>query len=198
MTYMQLPIVILSAVHPVGASAYAMADKLRGYGQMALVPVAQIVQGYVPAHGGNVREHWRRIGVTLRATFVVALIACPSYILLAGPAGQIMSGGAITVGYGITIPVGVSMACVVITGVTGYADLVSLGRERTLAFSTMVGAIIGIVTCLAFGWRWGAVGAAFSALCAEGAVAAIQLWGLARARKGVASTVSDLHLAGGG
>jgi hypothetical protein len=172
--YINLPLLILSALHPLGAGAYALADKLRGYTQMAQLPFAQFAQGYVPS-GAGVGELWRRIRATLWwATGVGGLLAIAFGVLLP-PIGRALSDGDIEIPYTLAVPLAGALWCVVITGVTGPAHLISLERAGVVAVSTLSGAVTGVGLSFILGMPFGAPGVAMAVLLAEMTVASIQL-----------------------
>jgi hypothetical protein len=177
--YINLPLLILGALHPLGAGAYALADKLRGYTQMAQLPLAQFAQGYVPS-GEGIDELWRRIRVTLRWAIGVGGLLAVAFGSLLPSIGRELSGGDIQISYTLAVPLAGALWCVVITGVTGLAHLISLERAGVLAVSTLSGAVTGVGLSFILGMPFGAPGVAMAVLLAEMTVASIQLRALQR------------------
>lgn len=177
--YVQVPLVVVSSMQLSGLGGFALADKLEKFGLRMLGPVAQVAQGIVPS-GGSVVELHRRVRLAMKFVLSLGLIAAAGFACAVPLAADLVTGGTIEVGFDLSVPIGIAMGCVVVTGVSGVACLVALGRARAVAQSTLLGALVGLPLALAAGRVVGTTGVAWSVALAEGAVMTWQIVAISR------------------
>jgi len=171
--YVNLPVIIVQAFAPGFLPTYVLADRLYKYGAVALSPFQQYLQGWVPEAG---REHIRDRAI--KATFaglLLGVVGGCAVVLLSPFASWLLSGQRIQVPFSLSIPLGIAFLAVATSAVVGYACLALIGRVRSLAVSTFVGAVVGIplaILCAALGWP---TGVAWAVAVSELAVATYQL-----------------------
>lgn len=145
--YVALPLVAVQIFLPSWLPFYAMADRLFRYASLALLPVQQYFQGWVPSVPGALRHRAR---AATMAGLCVATVAGAGIALLSPLASRLLSGGEIDVPFTLSIPLGVAFVGVGTAAIVGYACLVAVGRVRALAVSTVIGAGLGVPFILAF------------------------------------------------
>lgn len=119
-------------------------------------------------------EFWRISKKALNFVFVVAIPLMMYFILFAKPSVLLLSGSAFE---NSIMPMQIIMPTLLFIGVTnilGIQILVPLGRERTVLYSEIVGAVIDLILNIILIPRMGVVGAAIGALAAEAVVLLVQ------------------------
>lgn len=171
--YVNLPIVIVQVFIPAATADYALAERMLRMTLYATRPFVQFSQGYVP-DPDPARQ-------SVRATRVTAL-ALASGVLggaayaVGGPfASGLLSGGTLPMSLSLSIPLGVALAAMLGSQVTGFACLTAFGLTRTLAQSTVVGAVLGAITMVPAAIVFGVDGLAWALAASELAVLAVQL-----------------------
>ena len=166
--YVSLPLLIVNAFAPASVALYAMGDKLFRFALTAFLPVLQVIQGWLPEGG---REDLpRRIGLTARFTPAIGILG-GAFIVALGPfAARLLSSRQIDLGLSLAVPFGIVFAAVAITQVLGLACLVQLNETRSLARSTLIGALLGTVFIVVGVFVAGPQGVAWALALSEVAV----------------------------
>ncbi|SFR95763.1 hypothetical protein SAMN04487846_1233 [Microbacterium sp. cf046] len=139
--YVSLPLVTVQALIPAQVPVYAMADRLFKFGSLALAPVQQFLQGWVPEDGPAhiARRCVRAVVIGLAFGFVGgSLIAGFSPL-----ASALLSGGAVLVPLSLSIPLGIAFLFVSGSAIAGYACLILLGQVRHVAIASIMAAAVG-------------------------------------------------------
>lgn len=176
--YVNLPILVVKVLLPDQLDAYALADRLFRFAVTAFSPVLQFIQGWIPEGGLQSMAH--RIHRASQLTPMLGLTGGIGLAALGPVAADVLVRGTTEFGLGLSIPIGFSFAAVAVSQVLGLACLVSLGRSRELAKSTVIGAIIGAPLILVGAFTNGVVGVAWGVAVSEVAVAAFQFLVLRR------------------
>jgi O-antigen/teichoic acid export membrane protein len=182
--YVNAPLIIVSAILPTMTPIYAAAEKIQRFALMCMSPLTQVIQGYVPSAADRlgIKERIRRS--TLLATGV-ALVAGILIAAIMPWVARIMTSGHIAVPFSLSIPMGLSSTLILISTVTGLAALVALGRERAVATSTVVGALVGLPLTLVMGLEAGLEGVAWAVAVSEVVVLAVQVPVLMQAMRAI-------------
>ena len=178
--YVNVPLIVVSAVVPLATPVYAAAEKIQRFALLAMTPFTQVVQGYIPnaEDVAGIRPRIiRSVGIALGfgVSIAVALGGLLPWV------ATVITAGEVSVPFTLSIPMGLTTGLIVITGVTGLAALVALGKQRTVALSTVVGACIGLPLTVVLGVLTGVEGIAWSVTFSEVLVLAIQGVALTRA-----------------
>ncbi|MET3705849.1 O-antigen/teichoic acid export membrane protein [Arthrobacter sp. UYEF6] len=176
--YVNLPILVVKVLIPDQLDAYALADRLFRFAVTAFSPVLQFIQGWIPEGGLQSMAH--RIHRATQLTPALGLIGGTGLAALGPLAADVLVRGTTDFGLGLSIPIGFSFAAVAVSQVLGLACLVSLGRSRELAKSTVIGAIVGAPLILLGAFTNGVVGVAWAVAVSEIAVTAFQFLVLRR------------------
>jgi len=172
--YVNAPLIIVTTVIPSVTPIYAAAEKIQRFALTGIAPLTQIIQGYIPSAPNQSQVH-RRIR---RSVIVTSAVAIAFGAVIAGALpwiASILTAGKIAVPFGLSIPMGISSLLIIVSGVTGLAALVALGRERALAVSTVLGAVIGLPLTVARAMTVGMEGAAWAVTFSEVIVLGYQL-----------------------
>ncbi|MFC5676799.1 lipopolysaccharide biosynthesis protein [Aeromicrobium endophyticum] len=170
--YSGMPMILVAKFDPAGLVAYGMADRLRGYAIIALTPVDQILQGWVPRGGRD--DLRRRIRVALQTSFVLAIFCGIGFALLARPLADFLSGGKIAVPTDLVVPIAMILAVVTMSHCVGLACLMALGARSALLHSTGIGFFFGVPAVTFAALHTGAVAVAWTILAIEVCVCAYQ------------------------
>jgi O-antigen/teichoic acid export membrane protein len=172
--YVNAPLIIVSSVIPSVTPIYAAAEKIQRFALTGIAPLTQIIQGYIPSASDRAQVHQR----IRRSIMLTAGIALVFGAVVAGALpwiASILTAAKIVVPFGLSIPMGISSVLIIVSGVTGLAALVALGRERALAVSTVLGAVIGLPLTIVLALTTGVEGAAWAVAFSEVIVLGYQL-----------------------
>ncbi|MCR2801712.1 hypothetical protein QNO21_02995 [Microbacterium sp. zg-Y818] len=182
--YVSLPIVAVQVFLPALVPLYGMADRLFKYSSIAFLPIQQFFQGWVPDPDADLA---RRAKAAALASAVIALIGGGLIAGLSPLASVLLSAGKLEVPWQLSLPLGVAFVGVGVSAVVGYACLVAVGRVRSLAVSTLIGAGVGAPMILVFAASGSVSLVAWSVAVSELCVAGYQvsvLWRELRMRGG--------------
>lgn len=141
--YSYLPLPIVSAVAPAASVPFAIAMP---FFQLAIglsKPFTQVLQSWVPAAGTE--QLWTRI----RRACVVAGIISPAYGVVATIGAFIALSLNVGVGQRVVTPsllVGVVTLSVVASQIIGLVCLTSIGKTSAVLSSSILGAVVGLVS----------------------------------------------------
>lgn len=172
--YVTAPMLILNIVSPGALAPYAMGDRLFRVALTVFSPVLQFAQGWIPEGGAKSIEH--RIVQTLRLTPLVSILGAVGIAALGPLAVSIISQEHIAFGFDLSIPFALIFAIVSTSQVVGLACLVQLGKARSLAISTVLGAALGVPALVLGTVLFGVHGAAWALLASEIVVLVYQLF----------------------
>lgn len=177
--YVNAPLIIVSTIIPAMTPIYAAAEKIQRFTLTAMAPLTQILQGYIPSAADQpaMRKHILR---AIALTTVVAIIFGAALSAILPWLAFVLAAGKISVPFSLSIPMGLSAAVILLSGVTGLAALVALGKEKTVALSTVIGALVGLPLTVVLAVTIGLEGAAWAVAFSEVLVLAIQLSTLGR------------------
>jgi O-antigen/teichoic acid export membrane protein len=175
--YVNVPIVLIELFVPAATAVYALAERMVRLALYATRPIVQVAQGWVPhPDAAALAARARKVtGIAL----VLGAVGGLAYALLSPWAGGVLSGGALLIGWDLAIPMGVNLAAILASQLTGFACLTALGMSRVLSTSTIAGAIVGTALMIPLLLLIGAPGVAWGLAAAELSVLAVQLWKLA-------------------
>lgn len=172
-SYVMLPMFAVETFLPALQPMYAMANQLFRYASVALLPIQQFFQSWVPVDDGG---RPRRMRIATLSAVGVGIIGGACIAFLSPWVSTLLSVGKILVPLSVSLPLGVAFAGIAIAAVVGYACLVSLGRVRALAVSTMIGAIVGAPLILLFAVLGSVPAVAWAVAISELCVGGYLLW----------------------
>lgn len=170
--YVNLPMVVVNTFIPSHLDTYAIADRLFRFAVTAFSPVLQFVQGWIPESGPEFVGH--RIRRASHLAPLLGLLGAAGLTLLGPLAAQILVQSPLEFGTNLSLPIGVSFAAVAVSQIIGLACLVTIGKARDLASSTVVGAVLGSPLILLGATSFGVAGVIWGMALSEIAVAVYQ------------------------
>ncbi|MEB7505724.1 hypothetical protein [Arthrobacter koreensis] len=171
--YVNTPLLVVGAAIPAAVPLYAMAEKFFKYGLTAVGPVVQVLQGSI-ADPDRARQD-ARVRTAAKLAPFGALVSALAMAVCIPWASILLSQGEITVGFDLSVPMGVVFGAVAVSQVVGLACLIPIGEGKALAVSTVLGAAVGIPLIITGALTLGAAGVAWAVAVSEMAVAAYQL-----------------------
>lgn len=176
--YVSLPMVAVQLFLPAQQPMYAVADRLFKYASVALLPIQQFFQSWVPDPAGDFR---RRARASATAAIAIGVIGGACVAVLSPWASRLLSLGKEEVPWEVSVPLGVAFVGIATAAIVGYACLVVVGRVRALAVSTIIGALVGAPLILIFAAIGSVPAVAWAVAVSELCVGGYQLSVLSRA-----------------
>jgi hypothetical protein len=139
-----LAIVALAA--PALLPAFVLADRLAKFGGMAVSPLLQMFQGWVPAATGD--ERVRRTRLAGAATGAIAIGSGVAYTLLLPTAAELLAHGQIDYPTGSAIAFGVIATLYISSSFVSTVALMA-GRVRLVALAAVVGVPLTLLVLFA-------------------------------------------------
>lgn len=173
--YQNSPLVVVTNFAGAGVETYAMADRLFRIAALALAPVTQVAQGYVPSARSH-HELLSRVRRTIGVGAGLGLATLIGFGFLAPILGTLLSHGAIEVPYEISFCLGGAMGFALMSSLVGRACLVPLKKTGTLAVAATVAAVVGLSGMISAGVVFGIAGVALAYLVAEFTAFTITVW----------------------
>lgn len=137
-----LPVLLVDIFMKPVLPVFAAVDKLYRYGILVLAPILQAVQGWVPEAGPE-QTRIRARG-SLWVGLGVGVFGGGCFALLATPLSVPLTVGQAVIPWEIGIVAGIGFAAECVAQIVGLAGLVALRRERELARSSVLAAVIGL------------------------------------------------------
>jgi hypothetical protein len=137
---------IVAVAAPAALPAFVLADRLAKFAGMAVSPVLQLFQGWVPAAAGT--ERLRRTRIAGTATAGIAGATGIGYALLLPTAADLLAHGQITYPPATAIAFGLITALYVGSSFVSTVALMA-GRVRLVALAAVVGVPVTLLVLLA-------------------------------------------------
>jgi hypothetical protein len=136
---------IVAVGAPAALPAFVLADRLAKFGGMAVSPLLQMFQGWVPAAAGAERARRTRLAGT--ATAAIAIASGVAYTLLLPTAADLLAHGQIT--YPTATAVAFGLIATLYVG-SSFVSSVALmvGRVRVVAFAAVAGVPLTLLVLL--------------------------------------------------
>jgi O-antigen/teichoic acid export membrane protein len=167
-------LVVAHFAMPTSIAIYGLAQKLQRAATQLTTPITQVAQQYVPSSRTS-EERRNRIRNAVLASEGIGLAMGVIFAAASPVASRLLSDGRIDLHPGITIPLGLCITFILISGVVGLSCLTTLGRTDLVAKSTAFGAILGVPLAIWWCKLSGPSGVAWAVAVAECAVTAYQL-----------------------
>ena len=147
--YAYLPLVIVAAVTPSGLPGFALGDKMQKFAATMMAPLAQTSQSYVPR--GSSEELKARVLHVVGVSVLLCLGAGTVFFFSLPLVIYLVTRGGITLGPTMSLGFSLLLVALSLSGTVGIACLVPIGRQRTLVWSSSLGAMVGLPIALAIG-----------------------------------------------
>lgn len=176
-SYVQIPLMVAAGVGIPNLTVYALGDKLFAAAKTATGPIVSLAQSRVPRDRANGIQDGleERVRTAVRLVILTAPLLVVGFAVFAPFVGSLLSNGQIHVPPTIALPLGLALALMIISGVTGIAALVALDKTRVVATSVIVGAAVGLPVLVVLSRHLGGAGTAWGVCLAEAVTACWQL-----------------------
>ncbi|MCB8044829.1 hypothetical protein JM654_13630 [Microbacterium oxydans] len=151
-----LPVLLVDVYMKPVLPIFAAVDKLYRYGVLVLAPILQAVQGWVPEAGPE-QTRLRARG-SLWVGLAVGLFGGACFAFLATPISIPLTVGKAVIPFEIALIAGIGFAGECVAQIVGLAGLVALHKERELAKSSVVAAVISLPLMIPAVLLWGLIG----------------------------------------
>ncbi|GGH91063.1 hypothetical protein GCM10007170_06330 [Arthrobacter liuii] len=172
--YGALPTLAVAWLAPAGVGVYALAERLGRYVTMAVTPLHNWMQGWVPAARDSSSIN-QRIRAAILAAITVGGGAGIALYLLGPVLGRLLGGGTISLDSMLIAGVAVAIAATTVSRCTGGACLIALNDAKSVAISSFVGAGTCVLALGVLVPPMGAIGAAMAMAMAEVTVLLYQI-----------------------
>lgn len=181
--YMQLPIVLVSAIAPIAtAAAYSGGDRLMRMTLTGLAPIPSISQRWVNSPDAS-SERWRRAKRAIWGNVLLGTLAGLAFTATAPLISSIIFSGVITITLSQSLWMGATIGIVCISRATGGLGLVVQSGHKALLRSAVIGAATGLLLLPPLTLQFGAAGASAAVFTSELLVLVTQLSFLNRRAK---------------
>lgn len=137
---------IIAVAAPASLPAFVFADRLAKFAGMAVSPIFQLFQGWVPAAAG--RELVRRTRLGGAASAAIAAFVAVAYTLLLPLGADILAHGQIAYDPGSAVAFGLIAALYVGSPFVSTVALMAVGRLRLIALTAVVGVPLTLLALL--------------------------------------------------
>jgi O-antigen/teichoic acid export membrane protein len=170
--YVNLPLVAINLFLPAQLGVYLMADRIFRYGVLALSPLLQFIQGWIPEGGPENLRH--RLVRSAQVAPLFGFLGGMGIFLLGPLASEILSNGLVIFPSLLSAAVGLMFFSVAVSQILGLACLVSVGQGKILVQSTVLGAVCGAPAIVLAALFTDVTGVAWAVAISEILVAAYQ------------------------
>jgi hypothetical protein len=144
--YTPAVLAIVALLAPTMLPVFVLADRLAKFVAMAVSPLTQVLQGWVPAASGT--ELVRRIKIAGWALLATALITGTLYAALLPFFSQLLTHGQVDYEVPVAIGFGLVSACSILSPYLTNIALMAVGRLRAIALSAVIGMPASLVALL--------------------------------------------------
>lgn len=178
--YVSLPMIAVQTFVPAMQPLYAIADRLFKYASIALQPIQQYFQSWVPVDPDDLP---RRARIATYTGVFLGVVGGIAITFLSPVISPLLTAGNLHVPLELSIPFGVAFIGIGTSALVGYACLIAVGKVRTLAVSTLIGAGVGAPLIVLFAVLESVPHVAWAVAISELCVAGWQVTVLIRALK---------------
>jgi len=144
--YVPAALAIIALFSPVLLPMFVLADRLGKFVAMAVSPLLQVFQGWVPAASGRERVH--RMRVAGRVIVVTALVGGVLYTVFLAPFSELLTHGQVGFTAAASIAFGINMTLTIVSPYLTNLGLMTYGRLRVIAVSVAVSVVLTLGSLL--------------------------------------------------
>ena len=144
--YVPAALAIIAVLSPALLPMFVLAERLGKFVAMAVSPLLQVFQGWVPAASGA--ELVRRMRVAGSATLATAIVAGLLYTVFLPSFSEFLTHGQVAFTVAAAIAFGINMATTIVSPYLTNIGLMTFGRLRTIALSVAVGVLVTLVALI--------------------------------------------------
>jgi O-antigen/teichoic acid export membrane protein len=168
-----VPTSILAGVAPGSLATFAAGERIQRLAQSGIQPLFNAFQGWVSEGAGA--EVPARMRLAVAATAAWGALAGAAFAVGLPLVDQVLFAGQVTVGYGVSISFGISLALYALTSSINFNVLAPAGLTGHLLRSTAAGGVVVVVGISVLPHLFGAAGGAASVAAAQVAALAVQV-----------------------
>lgn len=155
---------------------YTISQKCIGVARMMVTSISAIFLPRLSYYfsGKKFDEFYKLINYGVKVIIFIAVPGFLGVVLTANDIVPLFAGEAFRESVLTTRILAASIISVAVSNFFGYQVLVTIGREREMLYSTIIGAVVNVVLNIAFIFRYGYNGVAMASVITEFCVAAYQ------------------------
>ncbi|HTL40551.1 MAG TPA: hypothetical protein VL294_03680 [Pseudolysinimonas sp.] len=144
--YVPAALAIIALFSPVLLPMFVLADRLGKFVAMAVSPLLQMLQGWVPAASGL--ERVRRMRLAGRVVTLTAIAGGVVYTVFLPSFSQLLTHGQVAFTVAAAIAFGINMTATIISPYLTNVGLMTYGRLRAIALSVAVSVVVTLLALL--------------------------------------------------
>lgn len=141
--YTPAVLALIALLVPALLPMFVLADRVGKFVAMAVSPLLQVFQGWVPAASGT--ELVRRIRISGWVALATAFVAGGVYTASLPSFSELLTHGQVGFGVAATIAFGLNMTMSILSPYLTNVGLMTLGRVRAVAVSVVAGVAISLI-----------------------------------------------------
>lgn len=141
--YTPAVLALIALLVPALLPMFVLADRVGKFVAMAVSPLLQVFQGWVPTGSGV--ERVRRIRISGWVALVTALVAGGAYAASLPSFSQLLTHGQVGFGISATIAFGLNVTMSILSPYLTNVGLMTVGRVRTVAVSVAAGVATSLI-----------------------------------------------------
>ena len=141
--YTPAVLALIALLVPALLPMFVLADRVGKFVAMAVSPLLQVFQGWVPAASGIDRV--RRIRISGWVALATAVVAGGAYTVSLPSFSQLLTHGQVGFGLAATIAFGLNMTMSILSPYLTNVGLMTVGRVHTVAVSVAAGVVTSLV-----------------------------------------------------
>ena len=134
---------LIALLVPALLPMFVLADRIGRFVAMAVSPLLQVFQGWVPAASG--RELVRRIRISGWVALATAVVAGGAYTASLPSFSELLTHGQVGFGVSATIAFGLNMTMAILSPYLTNVGLMTVGKVRAVAVSVVAGVVTSLV-----------------------------------------------------
>jgi hypothetical protein len=167
-----VPTGILAAVAPGAVATFAAGDRVQRLAQSGLQPLFNAFQGWVSEAPADAAARMR---LAVGATAACGALGGAAFAIGLPRLDGLLFAGEVSVGYGVSVFFGLSLALYALTSAINFTVLAPAGLTRIIFRSTAVAGLVVVVGTGVLPHLFGALGGAASVAAAQAAALAVQV-----------------------
>jgi hypothetical protein len=141
--YTPAVLALIAVLVPALLPMFVLADRIGRFVAMAVSPLLQVFQGWVPSASGP--ELVRRIRISGWVALGTAIVAGGAYTASLPSFSELLTHGQVAFGVSATIAFGLNMTMAILSPYLTNVGLMTIGRVRAVAVSVIAGVVVSLV-----------------------------------------------------
>ncbi len=141
--YTPAVLALIAVLVPALLPLFVLADRIGRFVAMAVSPLLQVFQGWVPSASGA--ELVRRIKISGWVALATAVVAGGAYTAALPSFSDLLTHGQVVFGASATIAFGLNMTMSILSPYLTNVGLMTVGKVRAVAVSVVAGVVVSLV-----------------------------------------------------